>query len=279
MLDSSTIDGMALSEYRRWASAVWSLLERSAVLDGDGDALSVIAGLRGSTALLRVGPGGPVREAFDPAAPPTSSAKGIIFAHGEVTSALRRAEKLLAAHAPAHLVLPDVLSALQLASALALWPLYAHATLAFADALLAMNLPYKADEEVARVWEQLGAVDVARGALIRAKAYAAMAMDVDEKDDDEEEDEKDGKEAPSPAALMAQAARYADLALERAGPLRMRGVHNDARVLRSMLADVAGLPFPRDKAAEMPPPNGTERARRVGEVVRLVGIRVSEGWK
>jgi hypothetical protein len=79
--------------------------------------------------------------------------------------------------------------------------------------------------------------------------------------------------------LFKQSARYADLTLERAAPLGLRAIHRDARALRSMVAEIAGLPFPRAAAGDMPPPKGSERARRVGEIVRLVGVRVSEGWK
>jgi hypothetical protein len=283
LIDRSTVDAMALAEYRRWSGGVWSVLERAAVLDGDGDALTVISGLRGSASLLRLGPGGPVREAFDPAILPTTSAKGIIFAHGEVSAALRRSEKLLSAAAPAHHVLPEVLAALQLARALALWPLHAQATLAFAETLLAMDLPAKAEAEAAAVWEQLRGAGVPRGALVRAKAAAAMALDALDaraaRENATVSEDDAAAEVADPAPLFAQAARYADLALSRATDLGLRTLHRDARTLRTMLAEVAGIPFPRSAAADLPPPNGVERARRIGEIVRLVGVRVSEGWK
>lgn len=261
LLDGSTVDAMAAADYRRWAAAVWGILERSAVQQADGDALAVINGLRGSTGLVRLGPGGPLREQFDTTAPPPPRARGIIFAHGEVTAALHRADKLLAAHAPAHLILPDVLSALQLASSLGLWPVYAAASVFFAESLLAMDLPAKAEEEIERVWDQLRGQSLARAALVRAKAHAAIALD-----------------SPDSARVsFAKAAEYADLALSRSSQLLLRSIHRDAAALRSMVAEIAGLPSPR--LPDLPAPNGTERARRVGEIVRLVGVRVAEGWK
>lgn len=264
LLDSDTVDELSLADYRRWALATWGVLDREATLAADSDALAVINGLRAAPATIsRLGPGGPLRDAFDPDEPyNTPPRRGITFAHGQVTSALRRAEKLLASHAPAHLVLPDVLSALQLSASLGLWPLYTSGTLALADTLLAMDLPAKAEAEAARVWDRLRGVDVARAALIRAKAAAALAL--------ADADVLDG-------SLLAVAAGYADTAIQVGDEYGARAVRRDALALRSMVGELAGLPC--EKTEEAPAPLLAEKSRRVGEIVRLVGVRVAEGWK
>ena len=97
----------------------------------------------------RVGPGGNVRELGS--IEDIRSRDGLLFAHDEVRDLLRKTRKILVsltrrdiangqkADNPAHLILPDVLSALHLSSQLSLWPLYREATVLLSLVMLNME--------------------------------------------------------------------------------------------------------------------------------------------
>ncbi len=61
-------------------------------------------------------------------------------------------------NAPSHLILPHILSAIQLSSELGLWPLYRLGIVVLGEVLLAMEgagMAKKAIEEVESVWDQV----------------------------------------------------------------------------------------------------------------------------
>ena len=66
--------------------------------------------------------------------------------------------QLKEAHAPPHLTLPHVLSAIQLSSELGLWPIYRYGVVLLGDVLLSMEvtgMAHKSIEEVETVWDQV----------------------------------------------------------------------------------------------------------------------------
>lgn len=266
LLDSDTVERLAFPTYRRWTRTVWSVLERQATLALDSDALVIISALRADPASsLRLGPGGPERDVFDPSYKPQSS--GIVFAHEHVRTSLRRVDELLASHAPPHLILRDVLAALELAAGLSLWPLYRNGTVLLSEALLAMEgsgsgMAAKAESELEAIWDALlSSADgeaVARAGLVRAKAATVDVL----RDEDEQ--------------ARQRALKFADLAISKAKDVGAREVQIGAGALRSMLAQLNGETVPE---VEVPEPNLAERVRCVADIVRLVGVRVSEGWQ
>lgn len=275
LLDLGTVQGLVLPEYHVWARTVWAILEREARLRQDVDAQAIIDGLRPPTASAeRLGPGGPLREYFDAAARAEPSTRGVVFAHGEVTDALRQARKMLDANVPPHVALPRVLSALHLASGLGLWPLYRSGTVTLGEVLLAMESPgmaAKADAEVASVWDALVVSGddeaIARGAYVRARAHAALALG------EEEDSEPD-------SASAVRALQYAHTATVHADAVGLRAVKRGAAALKAMLEELDGREPDTSAwaAADKDLPRLSDKVRRAGEVVRLVGVRVAEGW-
>lgn len=266
LLDGETIERLAFPTYRRWTKTIWSVLERQSVLAMDSDAQSIISSLRADrSSTVRLGPGGQERDTFDPGYDP--KARGITFAHEHIRSSLQRVRKLLAAHAPPHLVLRDVLAALELTTGLSLWPLYRHGTVLLAEVLLAMEgsgsgMAEKADAELETIWNALMSDNdteiIARGALVRAKAATAQLL--------REEEEEHRKRAMN----------FAELAARKAGVVGARAVQEEAGALRSMLAELGGGNVPE---ISIPEPHLADRVRRVAEIMRLVGVRVAEGWQ
>ncbi|KAL1410256.1 hypothetical protein Q8F55_004262 [Vanrija albida] len=275
LLDLATVQGLALPEYHVWARTVWAILEREARLRQDVDAQAIIDGLRPPpTSAARLGPGGPLRSHFDAAARAEPPTRGVVFAHGEVTDALRQARKMLDSNVPPHVALPRVLSALHLASGLGLWPLYRAGTVTLGEVLLAMESPGmagKADAEVAGVWDALVASGddeaVARGAYVRARAHAALALG-------------DEDESPPDAQSAARALHYAHIASVHADAVGLRAVKRGAAALTAMVEELGGgVPDTGAWArADKDVPRLGDTVRRAGEVVRLVGVRVAEGW-
>lgn len=259
LLDAGALEGMTLGDYRRWAKVVWSVVEREARLAADTAALAVVAGLR-APAPQRAGPGGLTRDVFDLEA--VSEPRGILFAQEHIRAELGRARGLLNTHAPAHLILPGVLGALHLAQALAVWPLYDTGVVAMAEVLLQMELWTKADTEVAALWPRLAGEVGARAALVRAKAHAALAL------------EQEGKHGARDT--FNAATHYVKLAKGRAAEVGASLVGEEADMLDAMLAELAGG---RGKVSVRRKADLSEKVRGVGEVVRLVGVRVAEGWR
>lgn len=268
LLLGDTAMGLDHASYRVWTRGVWGVLDRQATLARDTVALATLRGLRApSDSSARYGPGGPVRDVWEPSARPSDD-RGIVFAHGYVADALTRVREKLDADPPSppHLMLRDVLAALELASGLGLWRLYRAGVVSLAEVLLAMDgsMAAKADGEVARVWDELvagtDAEALVRAALARGKAHATIASEMDEVD----------------AEHLERAVQFTDLAVTTARDLGAAALLDQASLLRDILTQFGAPPaeevgLERDGLAET--------VRRVGEIVRLVGVRVSEGWK
>lgn len=259
LLDANVLEGLSLADYRRWARVVWSVVEKEAMLAEDAAALSVLAALRAPQPDQR-GPGGLTRDVFDLEAEPES--RGILSANRHILESLSQARSMLKKHTPPHLILPAVLGALQLAQSLALWPLHDEGIVALAEVLLQMELWSKADAEVAALWPRLSGELGARAALVRAKAHAALAL------------EQEGKHGARDT--FNAATRYAKLAKERGQAVGDSRVVEEAEIMSAMLDELAGG---RGKVSARKQSTLSEKVRGVGEVVRLVGVRVAEGWR
>jgi hypothetical protein len=129
---------------------------RSLIDSGNTEAITIVEAMCPSPNLsLQKGIGGNDREVGSASAPGASSREVPKFAHDQVRDQLRKAKKLMvsnvsfditvpkltkqAAETPANLVLPDVMSALHLATKLSLWPLYRHSVVLFAMLMLSMD--------------------------------------------------------------------------------------------------------------------------------------------
>ncbi|CAK9783375.1 hypothetical protein CC85DRAFT_90268 [Cutaneotrichosporon oleaginosum] len=263
-------EGLDHPAYRTWSRAVWATLRRQAALARDGEAERVLRGLH-SNSSARFGPGGPPRDLWEPSAAPKDE-RGIVFAHKYVTDALERVRDGLDADPPTppHLLLRHTLASLELAAGLGLWPVYRDGVVCLADVLLGMDLSRKADAELDAVWDELvaghDALLLARAALARAKAWALIAAGGSE-------GEEGGEEGKGEA--LARASEYADLAAEKGRIVSAAHVLAHAALLRELLTDMGAAP---SQSVEIP--SGlSDTVRRVGEIVRLVGVRVAEGWK
>ncbi|GMK56651.1 hypothetical protein CspeluHIS016_0304910 [Cutaneotrichosporon spelunceum] len=261
-------EGLDHAAYRTWARAVWTTLGRQVSLAQDTEADKVLRGLY-SDSSARFGPGGPPRDLWEPSAAPKED-RGIVFAHRHVTDALDGVREGLDADPPTppHLLLRHTLASLELASGLGLWPVYRAGVVCLADVLLGMDLPRKADTELGAVWAELvaghDALLLARAALARAKAWASIATG-----GGEVEGEEGGAEA------LARASEYADLAATKARDTSAAHVLAQTAILREMLTELGAQPAPIVELAG----GLSDTVRRVGEVVRLVGLRVAQGWK
>jgi hypothetical protein len=131
-----------------------------------------------------------------------------------------------------------------------------------------MDLPRKADAELDAVWDELvagpDALLLARGALARAKAWAIIAAE-----ESEVEPEEGGAEA------LARAREYADLTTSKAQDSGAMHILRQVDLLYELLAEMGG-PLPPSVVFPM---GLGDHVRKVGEIVRLVGVRVAEGWK
>ena len=132
----------------------------------------------GSIACL--GAGGPSRQLGHPSADlnaneRVTTSRGIILAQEEVRSSLRKAKKMQVrrkmpslrvleltaskeANTPSYLILPRVLSAVQMSNELGLWPLYRHGIIVLGEVLVSMEgagMAPKAMQEVLSVWDQV----------------------------------------------------------------------------------------------------------------------------
>ncbi|WVQ94714.1 hypothetical protein IAU59_001794 [Kwoniella sp. CBS 9459] len=298
LLDMSTLHGMSLSAYHRWARVVWSILERRATMHDDSDTLSYLAALQPPKEYSkRVGPGGPTRETGHPAPIPLynldlddkyndneisgSGPSGIKLVQEEIRSSLRKGTKLQESNAPIHMVLPHVLSAVQLASEMGLWAVYRFGVIVLAEVLVEMDgMAQKAITQVESVWDQVLRGDdleaIARGALALGKAKMELAL---------------GAEGTDGTSTGAD---YQHQALEAATKLESRSIVLECTTLLAMINQVQHTHGPpedhhstegyveRYLATKAGLPNLGEMAalsRKVGEIVKLVGVRVAQGWK
>ncbi|WVF66904.1 hypothetical protein IAT40_001647 [Kwoniella sp. CBS 6097] len=299
LLDMSTLQGISLSAYHRWARVVWSMLERRARLHNDSDTLSYLASVQPPKGYSeRVGPGGPTRETGHPAPVPlpdpndgdleSSGPGGIKLIQEEIRSSLRKGTKLQESNAPTHMVLPHILSAVQLSSELGLWSVFRFGVVVLAEVLLEMDgMAQKAMKQVVQVWDQvLGGDDleaITRGALVLGKANMELALDIEDIDQ---------KTNSSSVDYQERALNHINQALEAATKLESRSIVLECTSLLTLIHQIvpssrpltgdAGEHVDRYIATKAGLPNTRESAdlaRRVGEIVKLVGVRVAQGWK
>lgn len=79
-----------------------------------------------------------------------------------VRSSLSTATELQRSSSPSHLILPHVMSAVQLSSELGMWRLYRFGVVVLAEVMLGMEavpLSKKAIQEIESVWSQVGLMD------------------------------------------------------------------------------------------------------------------------
>ncbi|BEI82788.1 hypothetical protein CcaverHIS002_0306560 [Cutaneotrichosporon cavernicola] len=261
-------EGLDHAAYRTWTRAVWATLARQVALAQDTEADKVLRGLH-SDSSARFGPGGPARDLWEPSAAPKEE-RGVVFAHKHVMDTVKSVRAGLDADPPTppHLLLPPTLASLELSAGLGLWPTYRAGVVCLADVLLGMDLPRRADTELEAVWDELvaghDALLLARGALARAKAWAFLAMGGSQEEGEEERGE-----------ALARASEYADLAAAKAREASTAHVLAQTAILREMLAEMGAQPGPSLELAG----GLSDTVRRVGEVMRLVGVRVAQGWK
>ncbi|WVQ79026.1 hypothetical protein IAT38_001118 [Cryptococcus sp. DSM 104549] len=297
LLDMSVLKGMTIPQYHRWARMVWAIMERRTTMNGDPETLSYLSSLQPPKDYsTRLGPGGPSRELGHPSplspsslSPITDSSQfsqRILLVQEHVRDSLRKATKLQASAAPAPQILPHVLSAVELSAELGLWVLYRYGVVVLAEVMLGMEgmgMAEKVIREVESVWDQvLGGGDVeviARGALCLGKANIELALDNESAD------------------LLNEATRHLTHALKAATKLESRSLILECTSLLSLSMDLGiGGGAPSDeqgikerdamvaryelakKGAEVRGGQIGGLARKVAEVVKLVGVRAAEGW-
>ncbi|WVW79989.1 hypothetical protein I302_101962 [Kwoniella bestiolae CBS 10118] len=286
LLDISLLQGMSMQSYHRWSKVIWNVLERRAKMHGDDPLLSHISSLQAPFAYSqRHGAGGPIRETGHPepislSATSSSSepSKGISMIQEHIRDLLKKVEKLQLANAPGHMILPDILAAVQLSSELGLWRLYRFGTVVLCEVLLGMEgmgMAGKVVKQLEGVWDQiLGGDDseaVARGAMCLGKAKLDVSLDGDSDD------------------LLDQATQHIKHSIEISTKLESRSLLLEGTSLLSMISELRGQTQQRDEHSEkyMIVRAGDEaelkrmeeQVVRVGEIVKMVGVRVAEGWK
>ncbi|OXG15048.1 anaphase-promoting complex subunit 5 [Cryptococcus neoformans Ze90-1] len=304
LLDIVNLHGITISQYHTWARTVWTLLERRATLNGNPDALSYLSSLQPPKCYSsRVGPGGPLREHGHPKPIPLpmddryeevkndgkfSTQLSLLQDH--VRSSLSTATELQRSSSPSHLILPHVMSAVQLSSELGMWRLYRFGVVVLAEVMLGMEavpLSKKAIQEIESVWSQLIASEdyeaLARGALVIAKGYIELSLD-------------SGSTAEHDSANdhLFQAFTYAKLLESRSlvmeitsllallSELRLSGEFADSAYISGSKKSRDSMVDAYEKAqkgVDEAFSKGDMIAREVAEVVKWVGVRIAEGWK
>nr|XP_031863098.1 uncharacterized protein CI109_001576 [Kwoniella shandongensis]KAA5530170.1 hypothetical protein CI109_001576 [Kwoniella shandongensis] len=296
LLDLINLQGMTISAFHRWARVVWSLLERRAKMHDDTECQAYLSSLQPPKAsFTQLGPGGPPRETGHP--PPVdlestagsiqSTAKGgktfsrqITLVQEEIRSSLRKASKLQSSSTPAHIILPHVFSAVQLSSELALWGMYRFGVVVMCEVLLSMEgmgMASKVIREIEQIWDQvLGSDDqevIARGALCLGKAKLELALDAELAD------------------LLKEATNHIKQSLICATKLESRSLVMESTTLLSLISSLQeGDGETRDEMAEryvmakmgeegLSSQARFDLARKAAEIVKIVGVRVAEGWK
>ncbi|WVQ73717.1 hypothetical protein IAR50_003297 [Cryptococcus sp. DSM 104548] len=303
LVDLSVLQGISMTAYHRWASVVWTLLERRARFNDDHDTLSYIASLSPSSSLSQAGPGGPPRTRPHPSPIPSESdcdsdiTSPVALTQSHILSSLRQASSLITSPTPAlpHRILPLILSSLTLASSLSLWKIYRFAIVLLAETMLLMEgvpMAGKVVKEVEGVWAQLvkdgDAEGVMRGAGVLGRAWVELSL---ESGADEEHD---------------KAVEYLLMSQQHAQTLEHRASCLETSSLLAMLAALrANGHFPRSKfqshankqveeelvqrywkvkegkalGQEQGLSRGLKGVSDIGEIVKWVGVRVAEGWK
>ena len=191
------------------------------LVSGDDEVLDIIHALRPSEDLaVQLGPGAVNRELGQPLAAsgmPDPSLRGVSLAQEEVRLNLRKARKMRVgqtqsirlsspkelqdANAPSHLVLPFVLSSIELSAELGIWPMYRSGIILLTEVLVDMtgqHMAAAAIREVENIWDQVGPPlesslpslgrsrlqlchgsdeeDIARAALVWGKANIELAL-------------------------------------------------------------------------------------------------------
>ncbi|ORX36306.1 anaphase-promoting complex subunit 5-domain-containing protein [Kockovaella imperatae] len=268
LLDFDSLDHMSLAMYHRWARKVWSTLELWVSLSGDVEAMDLLVALKPPDELsVRLGPGANTRElgqSLELSGMSDPSLRGVPLAHEEVQASLLKARKLKNADFPPHVLLPHVLSAVHLSAELGLWPLYRKGIVQLAEVLLCIEgqgMAARAMEEVEAIWEQIlnegNQENTCRALLVLAKAK----LDVNSED-------SSAAEAHLRQALLI------------AGDISARDLRLQALTLLAIVAEMRGQPDEELLAAwerdDVQRP--TDEIRKIGEIVKLVGVRVSGNW-
>ncbi|WWD08891.1 hypothetical protein V865_007005 [Kwoniella europaea PYCC6329] len=285
LLDISVLQGMSIQSYHRWSKVVWTVLERKAKMHGDDILLSHISSLQPPSAYSqRQGVGGPSRETGHPESitlnliDEQAPSKGITLIQEHIKDLFKKVEKLQLANAPSHMILPDILSAVQLTSELGLWALYRFGVVVLCEVLLSMEgmgMASKTIREIEIVWDQISGGDdlecIARGSMCLGKAKLDVALDDDSED------------------LLDEAILHIQHSVEVSTNLGSRSLILEGISLLAMIYELRGETQQRDELSQkyMMVKSGDgvelykakEQVVRVGEIVKMVGIRVAECWK
>lgn len=183
--------------------------------------------------------------------------------------------------APTGNVLPHVLAAVDLACELGLWPLYRLASLMLAETIAPLDNAM-AVREVGRVWTQVQQSGdkeaLAIGASVLGRAELEHAL---------ERDQGDFSEYKADLHCIDEAAMarsYLETALKAAEAIKLRSRQIETLGLLALLPDT-----PRQDADNLAEqwqalcekkhePADAERARKIGAVIQLVGVRIVERW-
>ncbi|KAK8861418.1 hypothetical protein IAR55_002237 [Kwoniella newhampshirensis] len=300
LLDKTALQGMSIAAYHRWARLLWGILERRATMNDESECLAYLSAVQAPKATStssRLGPGGPSRENGHPPSmelpsmsdfdASRSASRGhisrqITLVQEEIRSSLRKATKLQSSSSPPHTILPHVLSAVQLSSELGLWGLYRFGVVVLCEVLLSMEgmgMATKVIREIEQVWEQiLGSGDqevIARGALSLGKAKLELALD------------------HGSAELLFEASDHLTHSLECATKVESRSLIMENTTLLSLISTLQDQNDSLDDSArnEMVEryisaktemggnSNHLDLVRKVGDIIKMVGVRVAEGWK
>ncbi|WWC99167.1 hypothetical protein V866_006062 [Kwoniella sp. B9012] len=285
LLDISVLQGMSMQSYHRWSKVVWTVLERKAKMHGNDILLSHISSLQPPSGYSRrQGVGGPNRETGHPEAKnlnltdEQAPSKGITLVQEHIKDLFKKVEKLQLANAPSHMILPDILSAVQLTSELGLWALYRFGVIVLCEVLLSMEgmgMASKAIREIEIVWDQISGGDdlecIARGSMCLGKAKLDVALDGDSEES------------------LDEAIQHFQHSIEVSTRLESRSLILEGTSLLAMIYELRGQTQQRDELSqkymmvksgdEVELYKAKEQAVRVGEIVKMVGIRVAEGWK
>ncbi|WWC68778.1 uncharacterized protein I206_102713 [Kwoniella pini CBS 10737] len=161
LLDISNLKGMSMASYHRWSRVVWLVLERRAKMHDDESSLNYISACQAPLEYSeKKGPGGPSIEIGHPKAKLDTqpSNKGIKLIHEYIKDLFKKVEKLLKSFSPSHLILPLILEAIQLSNELGIWNLYRFGIILLCEVLLqieCLEMDKKVINELEKIWDQI----------------------------------------------------------------------------------------------------------------------------
>ncbi|WWC87703.1 uncharacterized protein L201_002595 [Kwoniella dendrophila CBS 6074] len=300
LLDVSVLKGMSMSSYHRWSKVVWNVLERRAKMHGDHHSLSHLSSLQPPSEYSeRIGAGGPIRENGhpksimideDPAKIPT---KGIKMIHEYIKDLFKKVEKLqlTSSSTPNHLILPHILEAVQLSKELGLWSLYRFGMIILCEIMLTIEnidgMSQKVVIEIEKIWDQiLGGNDVesiARGELCLGKAKLDLYLNdetqtslLDESIQHIKRSIEYSKKLES-RSLLLESISFLSM-LYKLNP-SIEEETNEQESIDTLTDQYLSLKIGQDDLIAAKNVNLHEQIRKISEIVKMVGIRVSEGWK